>query len=92
MATSSSISGVSGFTAAASMSRALAITWTAGHNALRGSGPGQKLALDSALALEGCPDLRIDRICITCCSSFQPSHHADDRRDLVHAAKATGSL
>ena len=69
-----------------------AVYMTAGHNALRGSGPGQKLALDSALAQEGCPDLRIDRICITCCSSFQPSHHADDRRDLVHAANATGSL
>jgi len=40
---------------------------TAGHNALRGSGPG---ALDSAVALVGCPDLRIDRICITCCWSF----------------------
>jgi len=56
---------------------------TAGHNAFRGSGPGQKLALDSAVAQVGCPDLRIDRICVTCCSSFQPSHHADDRRDLV---------
>ena len=43
---------------------------TAGHNALRGSGPGQKPALDDALAQVGCPDLRIDRICITCCSSF----------------------
>jgi hypothetical protein len=43
---------------------------TAGHNALRGSGPGQKPALDSAVALVGCPDLRIDRICITCCWSF----------------------
>jgi hypothetical protein len=28
----------------------------AGHNALRGSGPGQKHALDGALALLGCPD------------------------------------
>ena len=53
-----------------------AVHMTAGHNALRGSGPGQKPALDSAVALVGCPDLRIDRICITCCSSFQPSHHA----------------
>jgi hypothetical protein len=43
---------------------------TAGHNALRGSGPGQKPALDSAVAHVGCPDLRIDRICITCCWSF----------------------
>jgi hypothetical protein len=25
---------------------------------------------------KGCPDRRIDRLCITCCSPFQPSHHA----------------
>jgi len=24
----------------------------------------------------GCPDRRIDRLCNTCCSSSQPSHHA----------------
>ena len=53
-----------------------AVHMTAGHNALRGSGPGQKPAFDNAVAHVGCPDLRIDRICITCCSSFQPSHHA----------------
>jgi hypothetical protein len=43
----------------------------AGHNTLRGSGPGQKPAFDNALALMGCPDRRIDRLCITCsaCSS-----------------------
>ena len=61
-----------------------AVHMTAGHNALRGSGPGQKPAFDDAVAHVGCPDLRIDRICITCCSSFQPSHHADDRRDLLY--------
>src|SRR5438445_860071 len=33
-------------------------TQAAGHNALRGSGPGQKLAFDNALALVGCPDRR----------------------------------
>jgi hypothetical protein len=49
---------------------------TAGHNALRGSGPGQNRAFDYAMALVGCPDRRIDRLCITCCSSSQPSHHA----------------
>ena len=49
---------------------------TAGHNALRGSGPGQKPAFDNALAHVGCPDRRIDRLCITCCSPSQPSHHA----------------
>ena len=27
---------------------------TAGHNALRGSGPGQKLAFDNAVAQMGC--------------------------------------
>ena len=42
----------------------------AGHNALRGSGPGQKHAFDNALAQVGCPDRRIDRLCITCCSPF----------------------
>ena len=36
---------------------------TAGHNALRGSGPGQKPAFDNALAQMGCPDRRIDRLC-----------------------------
>jgi hypothetical protein len=35
---------------------------TAGHNALRGSGPGQKPAFDDALAHVGCPDRRIDRL------------------------------
>jgi hypothetical protein len=39
----------------------------AGHNAFRGSGPGQFLALDSAVAQVGCPDHRIDPVCITCC-------------------------
>ena len=53
-----------------------AVRMTAGHNALRGSGPGQKPAFDNALALVGCPDRRIDRLCITCCSPSQPSHHA----------------
>ena len=54
-----------------------AVHMTAGHNALRGSGPGQKHAFDSnAMAQVGCPDCRIDRLCITCCSPSQPSHHA----------------
>src|SRR5476649_3085106 len=65
---------------------------TAGHNALRGSGPGQKHAFDNALAHVGCPDRRIDRLCITCCLPSQPSHHAGCRRDFVYAASATGSL
>ena len=54
-----------------------AVHMTAGHNALRGSGPGQKLAFDNALALVGCPDRRIDRLCITCCSPSQLSHHIE---------------
>ena len=57
-----------------------AVHMTAGHNALRGSGPGQKLAFDNALALVGCPDRRIDRLCITCCLPSQPftSHRMPD--------------
>ena len=43
---------------------------TAGHNALHGSGPGHKPAFDNAMAPVGCPDRRIDRLCITCCSPF----------------------
>src|SRR5262249_45863168 len=69
-----------------------AVDVTAGHNALRGSGPGQKPAFDDAPAQVGCPDRRIGRLCITCCSPSQPSHHADCRRDLGYTASATGSL
>jgi|HubBroStandDraft_5_1064220.scaffolds.fasta_scaffold47866_2 hypothetical protein len=54
-----------------------AVHMTAGHNALRGSGPDQKHAFDiNAMARVGCPDRRIDRLCITCCSPSHPSHHA----------------
>src|SRR3984957_8865693 len=49
---------------------------TAGHNALRRSGPDQQLPFDNAMARVGCPDRQIDRLCITCCSPSQPSHHA----------------
>ena len=49
-----------------------AVHTTAGHNALRGSGPGQKDAFDDAMAQVGCPDRRIDRLCITCCSRSSP--------------------
>src|SRR5215472_12063335 len=45
-----------------------AVRMTAGHNALRGSGPGHNPAFDHALAHVGCPDRQIDRLCITCCS------------------------
>ena len=58
-----------------------------------GSGPGQKPAFDNAVAHVGCPDLRIDRICMTCCSSFPTfTSRRLNRRDLVYAASATGSL
>src|SRR5215831_11602430 len=49
-----------------------AVHVTAGHNALRGSGPDQMHAFDHAMARVGCPDRRIDRLCITCCSPSQP--------------------
>jgi hypothetical protein len=45
-----------------------AVYMTAGHNALRGSGPGQNLAFDNALARVGCPDRRIDRLSVACAS------------------------
>jgi len=70
-----------------------AVHMTAGHNALRGSGPGQKHAFEDAVAHVGCPDRRIDRRCITCCSPSQPSRHAGvSGCDLVYAARAAGSL
>src|SRR5262249_45216345 len=56
--------------------------------ALPGSGPGQTLALGDAVALVGCPDRRIARLCITCCSPSQLWHS----RRFVHAVSARGSL
>jgi hypothetical protein len=53
-----------------------AVLMTAGHNALRGSGPGQQHAFEDAMAHVGCPDRRIDRHCIKCCSPSQPLRHA----------------
>src|SRR5436305_8470974 len=38
---------------------------TAGHNAMRGSGPNQKHAFKDALTQAGSPDPRIDLVCIT---------------------------
>src|SRR3954464_15151064 len=77
-------SRVQAWSGAAMCSAFSAVHMTAGHNALRGSGPGQKLAFDYALAQVGCPDRRIDRLCITCCLPSQPSHHAC----VVHNAVA----
>src|SRR5262249_28519409 len=51
-----------------------AVHTTAGHNALRGSGPGQNLAFEDEMARVGCPDRRVDRLCVTCCAPSQPSH------------------
>src|SRR5262245_43610678 len=56
---------------------------TAGHNALRGSGPGQKHAFEDAVAHVGCPDRRIDRRCI---GAVCPPNHCvtpDVRRDSL---------
>src|SRR5437868_14414579 len=66
-----------------------AVHMTAGHNALRGSGPDQKRAFDNALALVGCPDRRIDRLCITCCSPSQPftSHRMPDAISFTPRAR-----
>lgn len=69
-----------------------AVHMTAGHNALRGSVPCQQLAFKNALAHVGCPDRRIDRLCITCCSPSQPSHHAGCPARSLFRASATGSL
>jgi hypothetical protein len=69
-----------------------AVHMTAGHNALRGSGPGQQPAFDDAMAQVGCPDRRIDRLCITCCSPSQPSHHAGSPARSRYRASAAGCL
>ena len=44
------------------------------------------------MALVGCPDRRIDRLCITCCSPSNLHFTPGVRRDLVYVASATGSL
>jgi hypothetical protein len=49
---------------------------TAGHNALRGSGPGQIPAFKDAVAQMGCPDHRIDRSALYAVGPFQPSRLA----------------
>ena len=55
----------------------------AGHNAFRRSCPGQFLAFCDALAQVGCPDHRIDPVCITCCRPFPTVRSRRSRRDLV---------
>jgi hypothetical protein len=62
---------------------------TTGHNALRGSGPGQKHVFEDAVAHVGCPDRRIDRRCITRCSPSQPLPHTGmSRRETSHFLSA----
>ena len=65
---------------------------TAGHNALRGSGPGQKPALKSTVA-HGV--VLIARSTGSALRAVRPPNlhiTPDVQRDLVHAASATGSL
>jgi hypothetical protein len=69
-----------------------AVHITAGHNALRRSGPDQTDAFDNVLTQVGCPDRRIDRLCITCCSPSQPLHHADCPARSRLARKRDGFL
>src|ERR1700690_1353044 len=69
------------FTGAALVGAAMCSAFECGSHdrwpyALRGSGPDQTLAFKNAMARVGCPDRRIDRPCIACCSPSQPSHHA----------------
>src|SRR5438034_162339 len=64
----------------------------AGHNALRGSGPGQKPAFDNALALVGCPDRR-DRPALHYVLFALPTFTSRPiSARSFHAASATGSL
>ena len=70
-----------------------AVHMTAGHNALRGSGPNQTDAFNNALTQVGCPDRRIDRLCNTCCPPSPTfTSRPVARRDFVYRASATGSL
>ena len=69
-----------------------AVHMTAGHNALRGSGPDQQLAFENAMAHVGCPDRRIDRLCIACCSPSQPSHRASCPARFRSSRKREGFL
>ena len=54
-----------------------AVHMTAGHNALRGSGPGQQHAFEDAMALVGCPDRRIDLALHYVLSASQPLRHIE---------------
>src|SRR5436190_13719625 len=67
----------------------------AGHNALRGSGPNQKHAFKDALTHTGCPDPRIDLVCITSsvlANSFNFKRHRRCLSHLLIALLDSGSL
>src|SRR5262245_65222999 len=64
----------------------------AGHNALRGSGPGQKPAFDDAMALVGCPDRRMTGSALRAVRPPNFQVTPDDRRNLVYAVSAAGIL
>ena len=69
-----------------------AVRMTAGHNTLRGSGPGQKPAFDDALAHVGCPDRRIETrsSSIVAAESFTGTSTRDRRRSPVPASPNLG--
>src|SRR5262245_27219449 len=69
-----------------------AVHMTAGHNALRGSGPGQKPAFDDAMALVGCPDRRMTGSALRAVRPPNFQVTPDDRRNLVYAVSAAGIL
>ena len=72
-----------------------AVHMTAGHNALRGSGPDQQPAFDNAWVHLGCPDRLIAGSTGSAIRVVRPPNlHITPgvRRDLVYAASAAGSL
>jgi hypothetical protein len=67
-----------------------AVHMTAGHNALRGSGPGQNRAFKDAVALMGCPDRRKTGSALRAVRS--PNLHITPGRcDLVRSLTRPGS-
>jgi len=61
----------------------------AGHNALRGSGPGQEHAFNHAVAQMGCPDHRIDRSALSAVRPPTVSCHRCRHDPLLPARQAT---
>ena len=68
-----------------------AVHMTAGHNALRGSGPDQHLAFKNALAHVGCPDRRIDRLCVTRSASARTRTAINLRSARIHHVRTAGT-